>query len=153
MFPAIRILPDDRGKGWSGVRLSPSRPSVGLAEQIRWLAFCLPVGLYKLWLHQRRIHWPLKAVISLVSIAFCACSIAGIISLFSTPLPVMAQTAPVQIQVDLYPLVVDVEGTQYHLEGCIYAPASEAIPITLAQAARQGIPADERCNPPRHQAQ
>ena len=119
-------------------------------ELVRWLAICLPVGLYHLWNERYRWHWAVKLGISALATGFAICLYTGVISLFSTPSPVMAQSSPVQLsQRDIYPLVVDADGVYYHLQGCVHADRG-ALAITLVQAARQGIPPDEACNPPRY---
>lgn len=61
----------------------------------------------------------------------------------------MAKPASALVKQDIYSLVVDAAGLEYHLEGCIHAP-KDSMHITLAQAARQGIAPDELCNPPRY---
>ncbi len=119
-------------------------------ELVRWLAICLPVGLYHLWHERYRLHWSIKIGISALATGFAICLYVGVISLFSAPSPVMAQSSSVQlVQRDIYPLVVDADGSQYHLKGCVHC-GEDALTITLVQAARQGIPPDERCNPPRY---
>jgi len=119
-------------------------------ELIRWMAICLPVGLYHLWHEHYRCHWTLKFLISLGATAVTACMLAGALSLFGRPGPVMAQAlSPAVAQQDMYPLLVEADGSCYHLEGCAYTKPG-TMPITLLQAARQGIPADELCNPPRY---
>ncbi len=120
------------------------------AELARWLALCLPIGLYHLWHEKYRMHWLMKVFISVAASAVTVCIFVGVLSLFARPNPVMAQTnSAVLAQRDIYPLLVDPDGGHYHMEGCVYADP-EALPITLVQAARQSIPADELCNPPRY---
>ena len=117
---------------------------------VRWLVFCLPIGLYHLWHERYRWHWLRKVAISALASAFTVCMVAGIVSLFRAPSPVVAQSSPVRLlQQDIYPLVVDRDGSFYHLEGCVHADKA-AMPILLVRAAQEGIPADERCNPPRY---
>ena len=119
-------------------------------ELARWMAICLPIGLYHLWHERYRWHWSAKLLISVVATTCAACMVAGALSLFGRPNPVMAQpTSPSLVQQDLYPLVVEADGSCYHLEGCVYARPG-TMPIKLQQAAHQGIPADELCNPPRY---
>jgi len=119
-------------------------------ELMRWMAVCLPIGLYYLWHERYRLHWFLKA---LVTVAATACTVSvwmGALSLFAQPNPIMAHplsTTP--LQQDIYPLVVDADGAYYHLEGCKFIKPGAA-PIKLIQAANQKIPADELCNPPRY---
>jgi len=126
------------------------RSRMPYGELARWMAICLPIGLYHLWHERYRWHWSLKILVSLAATACTACIWAGALSLLGRPSPVMAQSpAFVPIQQDTYPLVVDADGSQYPLEGCVHAK-SGALPITLVQAARQNIPADELCNPPRY---
>ena len=115
----------------------------------RWLAFCLPAGLFYLW--RRQYRWGLlrKLVISCLSIVLTAVLWAGVLNLFTRPIPILAQANAVVLQRDIYPLVADLHGTTYHLAGCVHAP-EDAVPITLDTAAQRKIPADERCNPPRY---
>ncbi|MCL2810623.1 MAG: hypothetical protein FWD25_01890 [Clostridia bacterium] len=119
-------------------------------ELARWMAICLPVGLYHLWHERYRWHWSVKLLISITATALTACMLAGALSLFGRPNPVMAQPTTSQfIQQDIYPLVVEADDSMYHLEGCVYAKPG-TLPIRLSQAASQNIPADELCNPPRY---
>lgn len=119
-------------------------------ELVRWLAICLPVGLYHLWHERYRWHWTVKVGFSTLAIGFAICLYAGLFSLFSMPSPVMAQAAQAELlQRDIYPLIVDKDGTFYHLKECVHA-TPESVPITLVQAARQQIQPDEQCNPPRY---
>ena len=126
------------------------RRRMSYAELARWLAIFLPIGLYHLWRERYRWHWSVKALITATALACTACVWAAALSLFAQPNPVIAQsTSAVLVQRDIYPLLVDPDGACYHLEDCVFARPG-ALPITLMQAARQGIPADERCNPPRY---
>ena len=119
-------------------------------ELARWMAICLPIGLYHLWHERYRWHWIVKLLVSAAATACTICMWTGALSLFGRPNPVMAQSpSAMLVQQDIYPLLVDADGACYHLEGCVHLKP-DALPITLMQAARQGIPADERCNPPRY---
>ena len=134
------------------MRHPPRRRTMPYPALMRWLALCLPVGLYHLWQRQVRVHWIGKIFVTMAATAFTICLAAGVLSLFTLPSPVMAQTQNVLVQRDIYELVVDMEGEAYHLVGCVHARQSATMPITLVQAARRSIPADERCNPPRYAA-
>ena len=126
------------------------RRRMPFGELARWMAICLPVGLYHLWHERYRFHWMVKLLISVAATACTVCVWMGVLSLFAQPNPIMAQSpAAALIQHDIYPLLVEADGSCYHLEGCRYAKTG-AMPITLMQAARQKIPADELCNPPRY---
>ncbi len=125
------------------------RRQLPTAVLVRWLALCLPVGLYHLW-RQHRWNVPIKLGISAVSTLCGLLTFVAILTMLSNPAPVEAQTsAALLMSRDIYPLVADPDGGQYHLEGCVYAPEN-ALPVTLRVAAQQHMQADERCNPPRH---
>ena len=119
-------------------------------ELIRWMVVCLPIGLYHLWHERYRWHWSVKMLISMMATAVAASMLVGALSLFGRPNPIFAQPAPpVSIQQGIYPLMVEADGSLYHMEGCAHAKPG-TMPITLQQAARRNISADERCNPPRY---
>jgi len=119
-------------------------------ELARWMVIFLPIGLYHLWHERYRWHWSLKLLASAAAIACTICMWAGMLSLFARPSPVIAQDPTIVLsQQDIYPLLVEADGSCYHQEGCVYVKPG-AMPITLVQAARQKIPADERCNPQRY---
>jgi hypothetical protein len=121
------------------------------AELVSWLAVCPPLGLYYLWHERCRWAFMVKLCVSALAAAFTACLIAGVLSLFTIASPLMAQSEPMpSFQPGIYQLVVDADGAEYHLAGCVHA-LPDAMPITLGQAARRKVPADERCNPPRYQ--
>ena len=132
--------------------LAYPRKRLPYAELSRLLIICLPLGLYHLWNRRYRWRWSIKFGITVVATGIAICLYAGIIGLFSGSRPVMAQSpSPALAARDIYPLMMDADRSYYHFQGCVYS-GKNAIPITLLEAARQNIPPDERCNPPRYHA-
>jgi len=118
-------------------------------ELARWMVVFLPIGLYHLWHERYRWHWSFKLLISVAATAVSACMLAGVLSLFGRPNPIFAQTVPPELEERRIKLYVEADKSRYHLEGCAYANPG-IVPITLEAAAREQIPADELCNPPRY---
>ena len=131
------------------LKAPPRRRQLPFPVLFRWLAFCLPVGLYYLWSRQYRWSLLRKLLLSCIAIAMATVLWSGVARLFARPVPLLAYSGQPVLQRDIYPLVTDPQGIAYHLEGCIHAP-EDALSITLEAASRRRIPADERCNPPRY---